>query len=137
MNTAALQTGIYENLTLQPDIQSGSIGVYADVQQPNLPEDDSAFPYITIGQDNVTAFDTKTWSGINALCQIDVWSRQKNLMEVKQVGQYVYEALHKRRIYIDGARWIESRFESADYSIDPDGHTKRGMLMFRVLYYGT
>jgi len=112
-------------------------GVYADIQQPNLPEDDSAFPYVVIGQDSLAEDSTKTFDGVNALVQIDVWSRQRNLTEAKDIGSAIYSALQKQPLTIVGADHIATRGVGQDYSTDPDGVTKRGLLTFSVLYFLT
>ena len=134
MNAEYLQAAIYDTLTGDAALMALITGVYADVQQPNLPEDDSDFPYVVIGQDNLSPFDTKTDNGASALCQIDVWSRQNNLTEAKAVGSAVYNVLQKGSLTITDAEHVLTRSESAVYSKDPDGQTKRGMLMFRVMY---
>jgi len=134
MNEANLQRAIYAKLTNDAALMALIKGVYADVQQPNLPEDGASFPYVVIGQDTITSWDTKTDDGGNALCQIDVWSRQNNLLQAKDVGGAVYNALHQTSLSITGAEHVLTTVETATYSKDPDGHTKRGMVMVRVLY---
>jgi hypothetical protein len=109
-------------------------GVHVDVEQPNLPEDDAAFPYITFGGDTLNAFDTKTDDGFNALCQIDIWSRQNNLTQAKEIGQLLHDLFHHQDLTITGYNHIISLIESQAYSKDPDGHTKRGLILMRVLY---
>ena len=109
-------------------------GVYADIQQPDEPEDNALFPYVTIGQDNLEAWDTKTHFGVNALCQIDVWSRQNNYLEVKEISKQIYDMLHATSLTITGATHVLTRVESQDFTIDEDGHTKRGLMLVRVIY---
>ena len=134
MKGAELQESIYDALTGDVTLMALITGVYADVQQPNLPEDDSLFPYVVIGQDSLATFDTKTENGVRALTQIDVWSRQNNLTEAKDVGTAVYDVLQKGVLTISGAHHILTRAVGQDYSTDPDGHTKRGLLTFTVIY---
>lgn len=134
MRGKELQEAIYAALTGDVTLMALITGVYADIQQPNLPEDDSAFPYVVIGQDSLATFDTKTENGVQALAQIDVWSRQNNLTEAKDVGTAVYNILQKGSLTITGAHHILTRAVGQDYSTDPDGHTKRGLLTFTVLY---
>ena len=134
MNEAALQQCIYTALTGNAALMALITGVYADVQQPNLPENDSDFPYVTIGNDVLTAWDTNTDFGASASCQIDVWSRQNNFMEAKAVGSAINNALHYQPLTITGSHHVQTRVESATYTPDPDGHTKRGMLLVRVLF---
>ena len=134
MKGKQLQQAIYTALTGDATLMALITGIYADVQQPNLPEDDAVFPYVVIGQDSLTVFDTKTNNGVRALVQIDVWSRQNNLTQVKDIGSAVYDVLQKGDLTITGGHHILTRAEIQDYSTDPDGHTKRGLLTFVVLY---
>ena len=134
MKGAELQRAIYSALTGDVTLMALITGVFADVQQPNRPEDGSLFPYVVIGADNLATFDTKTDNGVQALAQIDVWSRQNNLTEAKDVGTAVYDVLQKGSLTITGAHHILTRAVGQEYSTDPDGHTKRGLLTFIVIY---
>ena len=80
MNADNLQRALYDALTGDVTLMALITGVYADVQQPDLPESDSNFPYVVIGQDNLSPFDTKTDNGASALCQLDIWSRQNKTL---------------------------------------------------------
>lgn len=134
MSGADLQQAVYDALTGDPTLMGMITGVFADVVQPNLPEADSDFPYVVIGKDNLSPFDTKTDNGISALCQLDIWSRQNNLIEVKTIAGAIYDVLQKGSLTIVDAEHILTRIESQVFSVDPDGHTKRGMVMTRVMY---
>ena len=134
MNADALQRALYTKLTGDANIAAAVVGVYADVVQPNLPEDNADFPYITIGRDNLTPWDTHTEFGAEAICQIDVWSRSNNLIEVKEIGELIWIALHHASLTIDGADHTMTVQQGANYTADPDGHTKHGVLSFRVTY---
>ena len=134
MNADNLQRAIFSALNDDPVLGLLITGVYADVQQPAKPEDDSAFPYVVIGQDNLSPWDTKTNLGGNAICQVDVWSRSNNFLEAKEVGGAVHDALHYGTLDIDRADHTMTTAVSANYTTDPDGHTKRGVMLFRVLY---
>lgn len=134
MKADALQTALYGVLSTDSGVTAIANGTYADVEQPDLPEDNSAFPYVTIGKDTFGDIGTKTEDIANALCQIDIWSRSNNFIEAKSLGGAIFGALHKKSLTITGATHIATRVESETYSNDPDGHTKRGMLMVRVTY---
>ena len=134
MNLDALQTAIYSKLTGDTDVMAIAQSVSVDVEQPANPEDESAFPFITLGRDDATPWDTKTNFGVTALCQIDIWSRSNNFLEAKQLASAIWTALHHRPLAIANADHVMTVLESTSYSDDPDGHTKRGMLIFRVTY---
>jgi predicted XRE-type DNA-binding protein len=134
MNGENLQRAIYDKLTGDATLMALIDGVYADVQQPLDAGSDVPFPYVTIGSDNLSSWDSKTFFGTEALCQIDVWSRANNFLEAKTVGSAIVNALHQQPLIIADASHVLTVQQSSVYSKDPDGHTKRGMLMFRVVF---
>lgn len=129
-----LQRALYAAMTGNAPLMALVEGVHAVVDQPDDAELPEAFPYISFGQDTLTASDTKTTDGINALCQIDVWSRANNYTEAKEIGAAIRTALHHQSLTISGANHIITRFESADYMIDADGQTKHGVCLVRVVF---
>ncbi len=134
MKLDALQQGIYDKLTGDAGLVAAVTGIHVDVEQADLPEDDTRFPYISFGNDQGTYWDNKTHFGVSALCQIDVWSRQNNLKEAKGLGAAIHAILHHTPLTIAGAAHIMTVVESETYTKDQDGHTKRGLLLVRVLY---
>ena len=66
MKLDALQTGLYAKLIADAPLMALITGVYADPQQQPESEDRSAFPYVVIGEDVGTSWDTKTDFGTSA-----------------------------------------------------------------------
>lgn len=134
MNEDNLQRAIYSKLTNDSALMALITGVYADVQQPSDAGSDSVFPFVTIGIVTCVPFDTKTTFGTEAICQIDAWSRSNNLTEVKKIGSAIHDALHHTALTISGASHTMTVQQSSAYTKDQDGHTKRGLLQFRVVF---
>ncbi len=134
MNLDALQTAIYSKLVNDAAVMETAVDVFADKPQPAVPEDVSGFPNITFGQDTGSPWDTKTDFGATVLSQIDIWSRSNNYIEIKQLGGAIHDALHHRPLIIENADHTMTVAVSATYTDDPDGHTKRGLLVFRITY---
>lgn len=132
MITSAVQSAIYSKLTNDATLMALITDVYADHPQPNEPEDDSLFPYITIGQDTTAPWDSKTYFGSEAAVQIDVWSRSNNYIEVKNANERVLELLHHQPLAITGADHTMTIHQGSAFSIDADGHTKRALMTFRI-----
>lgn len=137
MNGENLQRAIYSKLTADASLMGLIDGIYADVTQPFDAGSDALFPYVTIGSDNLASWDSKTFLGSEALCQIDIWSRSNNFLEAKAIGSAITNALHQQPLTISDASHVITTQTTAVYSKDPDGHTKRGMLMFRVVFTRT
>ena len=137
MNDDNLQKAIYAKLSADTALMSAIKGIYADVEQPSDAGSNDPFPYVTIGNDNHAPWDSKTFFGTQAICQIDVWSRKNNFLEVKQIGSMIREALHHQSLTIQDADHTMTVHQSSVYTKDPDGQTKRGMLMFNVRFTHT
>ena len=75
-----------------------------------------------------------SFNGTDATCQIDLWSRQNNLIQIKTLGSAVVDALQYSSLTITDAQHVLTQQISSTYSSDPDGHTKRGILLFQVLF---
>jgi len=134
MNADGLQRAIYTKLAASSPLGALITGIYADVPQNVDSGDDSAFPFVTIGGDTMTGWDTKTTEGTTAVCQIDVWSRSHNILEAKEIGSAINDALNNAALTIPGASHVLTKVESATYMRDPDGKTKRGMILARVWF---
>ncbi len=132
MNLAEIQTLIFQKLDNDADLKALIVGVYADTPQAHESEDSASFPYLTIGQDVAAPWDTKTWFGVESIMQIDAWDRSDNYLVLKQIANRVWELLHHTRLDIANGDHCLTVHQSAAYSVDPDGHTKRAMMMFRL-----
>ena len=103
MNGENLQRAIYDKLIGNATLMGLIDGVYADVQQVLDSGSDIPFPYVTIGSDSLATWDSKTFFGTDALCQIDVWSRANNFLEAKEIGSAITDVLHQQPLTIQDA----------------------------------
>ncbi len=76
---------------------AGDAGLQAFLGTParvfdQVPQD-SAFPYLVIGEDTSGPFDTKTEDGMEHRLTIHTWSRYRGLKETKQIIAAVTAAL--------------------------------------------
>lgn len=139
MKPVELQKAIYTvlatdgTLTAQLSSSWGVTAIFADTPQQNA-DDRSYYPFVSFGPDVVTPFETKSCSGGSDLVQINVWSRSGNYTEVKTISERIWELLHRQEYTIVGATLVSSDMEIAEYNMDPDGETRRGLMSFRVLY---
>lgn len=137
MNADDLHQAIFTRLD---DQVGGSFsGVYAagGVPQAALSEDDSAFPFLTIGPYNFSPFDTKTSNGFEVVVTTHIWSRSTSSLVWQALRGAVYDALQKYDLTVTGCNVIDCRFDgSADYD-DPDGKTRHIVLDWRITYFLT
>jgi hypothetical protein len=141
MKTDALQTALYLRLTTDAALiaalsnawGAGIVPVFSDVPEIHG-EDDAFFPYISFGPDVASPWDTKTDLGASVSVQIDVWSRQAGFIEVKNILSLIHARLHYQPLTIAGAHQVYTRVDSSTTSRDPDGRTRRGLMLLTVVY---
>lgn len=141
MKSDALHDALYAALTGDATLLSmlssawGLDAVFADVPQTDEAEDDAYYPFVSFGPETSTRFDDKDENGGNAVLQINAWTRTNNYTEAKQIADRIHMVLHKGTLSISGANHISTQCESVDFSIDPDGHTRRALMLYRVTYF--
>ena len=128
----AVQSAIYSKLSLNADIISNSIPIYDAVPQPvNIVNSD--FPYITIGEDSHTAFDTDTENINMVSVVIHTWSRFRGYDEIKEIQGYVYSSLQRGLLTHAGFKFINIMQAGSDAFTDSDGLTRHGVQTFNLI----
>lgn len=94
---------------------------------------DSAFPYISIGESSAGEWDSKDSDGMEQTLTIHAWSQYRGLKEVKQIMGAIVDALDKAALTVTGHDLVLLRFEFSDTMLDPDGLTRHGVQIYRVL----
>lgn len=123
----AVQTAIFQKLSGDAPLALLVEGVFDDVDQ------DQAFPYVTIGEDNHSEWDTNTSTGSDCSITIHAWSREPGRKETKQIQAAIYNALHRAALTYTGYRFISIDWENSQSFMDADGLTRHGVSTFRVL----
>jgi hypothetical protein len=140
MKSDDLQAAIYNRLndssvtSLLSTSYSPLVAIFTDVPQAADSELESAFPFITIGADTINPFDSKDDLGGSAIVQIDVWDRATSMLDLKAVVDAVDARLRRQDLSISGVTHITTELESCTFSRDPDGKTKRALILYRVLW---
>lgn len=121
-----LQERIYE--ILSSDSTLTDIGPVYDT-----PPDNEDYPYVTIGNDTFSEFDTHTTTGFDGSIQIDTWSQAMSKLEVKKMQKRIYELLHDIDLNLPNFKTTAFRCNLQDVLDDPDGRTKHGVQRFEFL----
>ena len=127
----ALQSSIYSALNNDSNL-TGTLGatIFDDVPE------NSAYPYIVLGEDTANEYDTKDVKGSTSSLTIHVWSEYKGSKETKQIMDRVHDLLHDSNLSVSGYNLINLRFEFSDIMRDPDGITRHGVMRFRAVLLG-
>lgn len=140
MKSAALQQAVYNQVNhssvtaLLSTAYAPLPAIFTDVPQAVDAENQTDFPFITIGADTITPFDDKDNPGGSAVVQVDIWHRASSMLELKAVADAVDARLRRQALSISGVTHITTELESSAFSRDPDGKTKRALLLYRVLW---
>lgn len=140
MKSDDLQTAIYTRLnnsavtSLLSTYYTPLVAIFTDVPQAADSELETAFPFITIGADTINPFDSKDDLGGSAIVQIDIWDRATSMLDLKAVVDAVDGRLRRQPLTISGVTHITTELESCTFSRDPDGKTKRALILYRVLW---
>jgi len=102
----------------------------------NVPQD-SAFPYLVIGDDTSVEWDADDFIGSDSTVTIHAWSQYRGRKEVKEMLRVVYNALHRAEFAIEGGALIECSAEFQQTFVESDGLTRHGVIRFRVLVEDT
>lgn len=122
-----LQQAVYSEMAGNAPLVAAVTGIYDNVPQT------TAYPYVVIGEDTVTNWDTDTELGTNCTCVIHTWSRSRGKKETKEIQGLIYAALHRASLTASGYNMIDIQFESSDSFLDVDGLTRHGITNYRVL----
>lgn len=140
MKSDDLQQAIYTRLNdasvtgLLSTYYSPLPAIFTDVPQADDSELETAFPFITIGGDTINPFDSKDDLGGSAIVQIDVWDRAASMLDLKTLVDAIDTRLRRQPLSIAGVTHITTELDSCVFSRDPDGKTKRALILYRVLW---
>jgi len=123
----AVQSAVYTALTGHAPLVALVTGIRDAVEQ------DTAYPYVTIGEDAHVEDDTDDRGARDCTITIHVWSRYRGRKDTKQIQGEIYNALHRANLSHSGYVFTDSHFLSSDSFMDSDGRTRHGVQTFRIL----
>jgi hypothetical protein len=110
------------------------VPIFSHVPQAAYSGDDSYFPFITMGNNTISAYDVKDSVGGSASVQVDIWARGLSMLEIKEIADAVDARLRRQPLTITGATHITTELQNYQDMDDPDGKTLRIMLRYNVLW---
>ena len=120
-----VQKAIYDQI-----VNECTYPVYDDVPQ------NTDYPYITIGDDTSTEWDTVDKVGGESTLTVHTWSREAGRREIKKIMSEVYEVLHMHELDVPGYNVVLCRQEFAEsLPVEADGRTRHGVQRFRVIIH--
>lgn len=127
----ALQGAIYQTLAADTAVVAAVAGrIFDQWPAADLP----AFPYIVIGEVQITADKADCIDGSRCDIDLHVWSREKGSVEAKTIVGAIRGALDEADLDLSpDHHLIEILFDSSRVFRDEDGATSHGVITFRAL----
>ncbi|HDA1688461.1 TPA: DUF3168 domain-containing protein [Staphylococcus aureus] len=119
---------VYNKLKSNPIIQKQLDGRVFDCVQK-----DAVYPYIVVGETNVTNKETTTSMVEDVGITLHVYSQARNRDEASQIIQFLGFVLNNE-IEIDYYSFIKSRIDTQEVITDIDRYTKHGIIRLVFKY---
>lgn len=119
---------VYNKLKSNPIIQKQLDGRVFDCVQK-----DAVYPYIVVGETNVTNKETTTSMVEDVGITLHVYSQARNRDEASQIIQFLGFVLNNE-IEIDYYSFIKSRIDTQEVITDIDQYTKHGIIRLVFKY---
>ena len=132
LHSFALQQAIFTALdgaTINDADGNAITGVFDDVPE------NTAYPYVVIGEETATNIDTKDKEAHEHTLTIHVWSQYRGRKEIKNIMSSVYTTLHNASITVSGASLVNIRHEFENTLTEADGITRHGVMRFRIVVF--
>ena len=123
----AAQKGIIDNLKASVGL-SALVGTRIYDYVPQKP----TFPFINIGEDSLTEFDTTTEYGARIAATIHTWSNNRGRKECKDIQAEIRNSLHEATLTFPAFTIDICRWESSQSFIDADGTTRHGVCIYNL-----
>ena len=106
---------------------SAITGVFDDVPQ------DTAYPYIVIGEETASNISTKTLDMHEHTLTIHTWSQYRGRKEIKVIMEQIYDTLNNASLSVSGGQAVNMKQEFLTTLVDADGITRHGIMRFRAV----
>ena len=106
--------------------------VYDTVPRNTSGDVTATFPFVSLGESDEIPVDEDCWDRTETTHQINVWSRAVGFPECKAIAYAIREALHEQDIAVSGQTLDRMRFNTINYSRDPDGITSRARMVLQT-----
>jgi len=123
----AIQKAVLDKLKASVSLMAEVKGVFDGVSEFQ------EFPYVTIGEDVISEWDTVSTAGGDGVITIHTWSRYAGRLETKQIFKSIYDALHNQSLTATGHDIISTMWVNETSFLDSDGLTRHGVQTYRVL----
>jgi hypothetical protein len=121
-----LQTIIYQRLSDDSALKARNVQTYDAVPSG------ASYPYVSLGDDTVNNWGTKTENGEDITHTIHVWSQYDGKKEAKEIMDLVLQSITSTPLSLGSGFSMDfSRMEFMEVITDPNGITRHGIMRLR------
>ncbi|MEM7270528.1 MAG: DUF3168 domain-containing protein [Pseudomonadota bacterium] len=131
---APLQTALYATLTGAPELASVAGRIFDDAPHGST---DVSEPYVTIGDEDVSPWNTATEVGAIHEVEIRIYSPVRGFLSVKEIAGSVCEVLCGTAPLLTRGRIVTHEFTGAETKREEQGALRRISLTFRFVIEDT
>lgn len=126
-----LQEAVFSALSGDETITEQLAGIYDE------PPADARYPYLAMGDTNITVQDLKDRDGAQINFDITLWSDEPSQMQVKELMAHTDAVLHDTDLSLNGFDIVYLRLSSAGVirQWNEQGSLYRGRLSYSALVY--
>lgn len=139
---AALQIAIYGALSGSAALTT-VLGAAASTRVFDHVPENTPFPYIVIGDDETSRFDTYERGGIDVLIELNVFDRsdattgRRGRLKTRQVLDAIYGVLHNQSLTVTGNAHVMMFYEGGGTILEDDGLSYRGIAQYGIFTQAT
>lgn len=124
----ALQGAVIARLKADADVAALVGARIYDHAPPN-----AAFPYISLGPDQVIDDSTDCHDDVEVFTTFDIWSRANGRVEAKRIAHAVRQSLNGADFTLSDNAMVMIEHRTTRVMTDPDGITTHAVIDFRSL----
>lgn len=128
----ALQTALFAHLRADPALTAALGGPRIYDAPPHAQSGDASPPYITLGDESVTAWETKTEEGAAHELTFTIWSAERGFSQVKTIQAALADALATAPALVE-ATIADLRFVSSATRRERRTRLRRADCVYRAL----
>lgn len=129
--SAPLQRALFERLAAAPALSDLSGRIFDDAPHRNT--DPGADPYVTLGDETVSPWNTASERGAAHDAVIRVYAQQRGFLRVKEIAAGIVEALSDSPPVLTRGRIVTHEFIRAETRREEGGALRRVDLTFRFV----
>jgi hypothetical protein len=123
----SLQQALYQHLCGDAALTALVTGIYDHVPQG------TQYPFVTLGESAIRDWSNAEKQGTEQVITLRIWSREAGRKQAATIMERITILLNSAALNVTGQTLVSLRFISSNITLQDDGITYKGSLVFRAL----